>query len=198
MLLHDQWLTASKVDLFQMWYVLLHLFPHVIFVSSSNGDLRIWAWAKHFNFVLIPVAAKDAAATTTFEVTQVAEANVIVTHLEIVISTICMSIIYHTDMMSKCLVAAVTHTEKAGIFLLVTFGTFFCGLICQHLDTHVTQWLIVPDFSQGVLVQVTNGVLVHAEATGKGPAVWKGMHMCPGHHTEALALCQTMYLLVSE
>jgi hypothetical protein len=101
-------------------------------------------------------------------------------------------------MMSKCLVAAVTHTEKARIFLLIAFGTFFRRLVRQHFHTHVTQWLIVPDFGQGVLVQVTNGVLVYAEATGKGTTVWEGVHVGPGHHTERFTLCQTMYLLVSE
>jgi hypothetical protein len=101
-------------------------------------------------------------------------------------------------MMPKCFVAAVTHTEKARIFLLVAFGTFFCRLVCQHFHTHVTQGLVVPDFCHSVLVQVTNGVLVYTEAAGEGTTVWEGVHMRPGHHTETLALCKTMNLMVGE
>jgi hypothetical protein len=99
-----------------MWYVRLHLFPHVLLVLPCKHDLGVFHTPMRGNFIVIPVAGKNAAATATTEITQVAEPDIIVTQSEIRQCAIWQCLFRQGHVMCKCTIHALSHAHKSIFF----------------------------------------------------------------------------------
>jgi hypothetical protein len=71
-------------------------------------------------------------------------------------ATIWQSLIYFVDVMSKILIAVISHAGKSSAFLFVTVATLFTRFIRQHIAPHFTHGLVVPYFPHGVFFEISH------------------------------------------
>jgi hypothetical protein len=85
--------------------------------------------------------------------------------LKIWVGPVRQGLIYTVYELRKVFVAVVTHAGKTCGFLFIAISTLLTGPVIQHVTTHFTHGLIIPDLTHAFFFEIAHWMFGYSQAT---------------------------------